>query len=167
MRRLRSTFIAPTLGLIALGSLSVLSAQTLVESALATVNTGMRNYGLISFGNATFTNYGDTWGPLAVEGNLTLSGSGSIAQQPGKFGLTSDPTLYVGGQLNLSSDAKLESGYASTPNITGSWSWDGTQKRLTGSNGMLSTSNTSDPLGAVDPRTNAGPLPSSSSSRSP
>lgn len=127
-----------------------------MDNAVWTVDQTIRNYGLISFGNASFTNYGDTWGPLAVGGDLHLDG-GSIAQKSYLFGASSDPTLYVQGNLTMNNWVHLENGYAALPGLEGSFSWDSTQRRLSGSNGVLSTSNTSDPLGAVDPRNNPGP----------
>ena len=67
-----------------LGAIAALvaSAQVAVNNAVYAYDQAMRNYGLITFGNTTLSNYGDTWGPLAVGGNLTLNGSGSIAQKP-------------------------------------------------------------------------------------
>ncbi len=132
------------------------AAQVSVNNAVWTVNQTIRNYGLISFGNASFTNYGDTWGPLAVGGNLHLDG-GAIAQKQYLFGASSDPTLYVAGNLTMNNWVHLENGYAALPGLTGNFSWDGTQKRLSGSNGVLSTSNTNHALGAVDPRNNPAP----------
>ncbi len=144
--------------LLGLATGSTLCAQVSVNNAVYTIDQTIRQYGLISFGDASFTNYSSTWGPLAVGGDLTLSGSGSIAQQGYMFN-SSDPTLYVAGDLNLSGWdwTHLQNGYASLPNLTGSWTWDQNQKRLTSGNASLSTSNTPDPLGSVDPRNNSGP----------
>lgn len=130
-------------------------AQSVVE-AVNTFDQLIRNYNLITFGDASFKQYGDTEGPIAVRGNLYLDG-GSIAAHPHKFGVTNDPTLYVGGQLTMRNTVNLESGFASLPNLTGNWTWDATQKRLVGGGGTLSTSNTSHPLGAANPRNNPGP----------
>lgn len=155
--RISFKFRSPLVMMLALSTATLAShAQITVANAVATVDQNMRNYGLISFGSATFTNYGDTWGPLAVQNNLSLS-SGSIAQKPNLYGNTGAPTLYVGGQLSMTGTVMLEGGYASTPNLNGSWSWDGVQRRLTGSSGTLSTINSSNPLAAVDPRTNPTP----------
>lgn len=116
----------------------------------------VRNYNLVSFGDASFTGgYGDTHGPLAVQGNLTLHG-GAVAVQPGLFGVNSNPTLLVGGQLNLTGTVDLNNGYASlNPAQTGTW--DAVQRRLTTGGGVLSTINSSASAAANDPRTNAGP----------
>ena len=94
--------LALSFGLTAAGTLC---AQVAVTNALYTVDQTIRNYGLISFGDASFTNYGDTWGPLAVGGNLTLSGAGAIAQKSELFGSSSDPTLYVGGNLSMNNES--------------------------------------------------------------
>jgi choice-of-anchor A domain-containing protein len=117
----------------------------------------VRNYNLVTFGNASFGGgYGDTHGPLAVQGNLSLSG-GSIAAQPGTFGVSSDPTLYVGGSLTLTGGTTyLSSGYASL-NSGLSGSWDGTQRQLTTGGGILSSINSGAALAAADPRTNPAP----------
>lgn len=136
---------------------SVVASATVVGSALVQFDHDIRNYNLISFGDASFTRYGDTEGGLAVAGKLTLDG-GTIAAQPGKFGLTSDPTLYVGGGLKVYSEARLQSGYASlaaSPNS--GWSWNAPQNRLTSAGSTFSTVNTPHPRGDIDPRLNPGP----------
>ncbi|MCF3648522.1 collagen-binding domain-containing protein [Synoicihabitans lomoniglobus] len=155
MRTTPYKFAATVYSVLLAGVLGV-SGQVAVNNAVYTVDQAMRNYGLISFNNASLTNYGDTWGPIAVGGNLHLDG-GSIAQKANLYGNSSDPSLYVAGNLTMRNYVHLENGYASLPGLTGSWTWDGTQKRLTGGGGTLSTSNTNNPLGAVDPRTNPTP----------
>ncbi len=119
----------------------------------------VRNYNAVVLNDASFTNYGDTWGPLAVGGNLSLN-SGAVAIQSGLYPAMTDPTLYVNGQLTVTNDVQLNSGYASAPNITGAWSFsnDG-QKLLQGGpgGGKLFSANSSDPLAAVDPRNNPAP----------
>ncbi|WP_221031763.1 collagen-binding domain-containing protein [Actomonas aquatica] len=154
----RSCFSAACLLVVGVWGTSALHAQVAVNNAVYAYDQAMRNYGLITFGDTTLSNYGDTWGPLAVGGNLTLNGSGSIAQKPELFGVTSDPTLYVAGQLNLTGDTQLHSGYASTPNLTGNWSYTSNQRRLQSpGNGRLYSANSSDPQAAFDPRTNPTP----------
>ncbi len=143
------------LGFVLVGT-GTARAQASVNNAVWTVDQTIRNYGLISFNNASFTNYGDTWGPLAVGGNLYLQG-GAVAQKPNLYGPSSDPTLYVAGNLTMQNFVHLESGYAALPGLTGNYSWDATQKRLTGGGGTLSTSNTNHALGSSDPRNNPGP----------
>lgn len=133
-----------------------LYAQMTVDQAVGRFDQLVRNYNLISFGNASFTNYGDTEGPLAVGGNLHLDG-GSVGNSPAKYGVTSDPTLYVAGQLTLNNFTHLNSGYASTPGLGGGYTWDATQRRLTGGGGTLSTSNSNNPLASADPRANPAP----------
>ena len=124
--------------LAALGSACAGHAQALVNQAVHDFDTLVRNYNLVSLGNASFgSGYGDTEGPIAVGGNLSLNG-GSIGNQPGYYGPTSDPTLYVNGSLTLNGFTTVNTGYASTPNVGGGFSWDGTQRRLTGGGGTLS-----------------------------
>jgi choice-of-anchor A domain-containing protein len=101
------------------------------------LSTDYENFNLISLGSASFNNYGDTQGSLAVNGSLTLSGSGSIGDNPiatGNSAWNSNPSLYVTGQLNLGSGTttSLNSGYAALPGLTsGNWSWNSGQKTLT------------------------------------
>lgn len=146
-----------TTALLILLSATVASTAATVESALVQFDQSVRNYNLISFGNASFVQYGDTEGGLAVGGNLFLDG-GAVAAHPHKFGLTSDPTLFVGGQLSVNSTAMLQSGYASIAALGNlSWSWNGLDNRLLRDFATFSTVNTPHPLGDVDPRLNAGP----------
>jgi choice-of-anchor A domain-containing protein len=136
---------------------AVAARATLLDAALVQFDQNVRNYNLVSFGNASFTSYGDTEGGLAVAGNLSLDG-GALAAQPGKFGLTSDPTLYLGGALSLKNTAYLQSGYASiSAAANAGWIWSAVDNRLTNAGATFSSVNTSDPLGDVDPRLNAGP----------
>lgn len=131
-------------------------AQTTVQ-AVSDFDTLVRNYNAIVFGNASLTNYGDTWGPLAVEGNLSMNG-GVLAAQPNTFTVSSDPTLYVNGQLSLSGDTQLNSGYASTPNLTGTWTFSNdNQRKLSGSGGNLYSANSSDPQANTSPLNNPAP----------
>lgn len=125
-------------------------------SAVSSYDQLVREYNLVTFGDATFSNYGDTWGPIAVGGNLTLNG-GAVAIHSDVSNLSNDPTLYVGGQLNLSNDVQLNNGYASTPNVTGSWTWTANQAKLSNGSGNLYSINSTNPLAANDPRTNPGP----------
>jgi len=102
-----------------------------VNEAVVNFASDVGNYNLISLGNTTFNAGTDTYGGLAVYGNLTIDGATTIAQQPSLSGsngnqegfvLSTDPTLYVNGQLTLSAGVSLNSGYASLPNVTDSWS---------------------------------------------
>jgi len=131
-------------------------AQTAGQQAVASFDKLVRSYNLISLGNASFTSYGDTEGALAVAGNLSLDG-GSVATKTPAAGVGPAPTLYVGGNLTLNGTTSLSSGYAATPALGGSWSWDGTQARLSGGGGVLSTINSSDSLARSDSRGNAVP----------
>lgn len=133
---------------------TVAASATVVDSALVQFDQSVRNYNLVSFGNASFTSYGDTEGGLAVGGNLFLDG-GVIAAQPNKFGLTSDPTLMVAGTLQVNHNAMLQSGYAAIAAQPNSgWSWNANDNRLTRGQSVFSTVNTPSPLGDIDPRLN-------------
>ncbi len=135
---------------------AIAHAQTYVPG-VGTFDTLVRNYNAVVFGNASFTNYGDTWGPLAVNGNLSLNG-GAVAIKPELFTAGADPTLYVNGQLSLSNDVHLNSGYASTPNVTGTWTFSNDNQRLfQGGGGKLYAANSNHALANNDPRTNAAP----------
>lgn len=153
MHLARSLLSSIALATFAVGGAATLRAGDAANSVV-TFDTLARNYNLISFGDASFSNYGDTEGGLAVRGNLTLTGNaGAIANQPGKFGVTSDPTLYVGGQLISNVYTSLNSGYASLPGATG-WTWSSNDKRITSGSGTLSVSNTP---GQSNPLTGAAP----------
>jgi choice-of-anchor A domain-containing protein len=135
--------LAPLLLLAAAGSL--LHAQTTQQQQQADVTsleTDYSNFNLISFGTTSLTSYGDTQGGLAVDGSLTLD-AGSIATQPGTFGLNSNPTLYLtGSSLTLNGTVMLNSGYASLRNLnSNNWTWDGSQDTLSGGGGALNSTN--------------------------
>jgi len=160
MRASRSTCLTRlALGVLAVGGGARLEAAAgpSVLQQLETFQTDVRNYNVISFGNSNFTNYGDTQGPLAILGNLYLDG-GSVADQPGNFGVSSDPTLYVTGQLTLTGTTTLNSGYASTPGLTPSaWTWNATQRELSGGGGDLNSTNADSAASMNNPITNAAP----------
>lgn len=159
MSRFRFLLLTPVLGISFLGGMTLARAQTVVENAVYAVDQAMRNYNLIAFGNASFSNnYGDTEGGLAVQGNLYVNG-GAIATRPELYGLTADPTLYVTGNLTLGSNTTyVSNGYASiAPSTTGTWT-EG-NRRLSGVNGGSGTLEThgSSPNATIDPRSNAAP----------
>lgn len=149
--------------LLPIAALAVISGvvargQTTVP-AVSSFDSLVRSYNAIVLNDASLANYGDTWGPLAVGGNLALSG-GAVAIQSNLYPAMTDPTLYVNGQLTLNGDTQLNSGYASTPNVTGTWSYSNdAQKILQGGpgGGKLFSANSSDPLSSVDPRSNPAP----------
>jgi choice-of-anchor A domain-containing protein len=132
------------------------AAATSLTTELETFQTDVRNYNVISFANSSFTNFGDTQGPLAIGGNLTLDG-GTVAAQPGNFGVDGDPTLYVAGQLTLSGQTQLNSGYASTPALTGSWMWNASSKTLSDSSGSLNSTNAGTANAGNNPIDNPAP----------
>lgn len=133
--------------------------QADAEQQVAAFDQLTQGYNLISFGNASFGgNYGDTQGALAVNGNLTMQGTGQIAEHAGAG--AGKPSLYVTGQLNLDSGqyTRLKNGYAYLPNATGTW--NSSTKELTKANGgVFSTVNSSDPLASTDPRSTQGAAP--------
>jgi choice-of-anchor A domain-containing protein len=144
---------------LALLGAGALRAENLM-SALVDVDSNVSNYNLVTLGDATFTNFGDTEAGLAVGGNLTLSG-GAIAAQPGNFGLNGNPTLYAAGSLSLSGTTQLESGYASLPGAGSShFTWDASTHDLSAKNGSgdLNTTNAGGGTYAnSSPLTNPGP----------
>ncbi|HQF39380.1 MAG TPA: choice-of-anchor A family protein [Opitutaceae bacterium] len=136
---------------------AVVGRATLVDQALVRFDTNVRNYNLVSLGDASFSQYGDTEGGLAVAGNLFLQG-GAVANRPELFKPTGDPTLYLGGALTVDGYVDLSSGYAALSAANNApWSWNGGNARLTSAGSTLSTINTPDPFGDLDPRTNPGP----------
>lgn len=77
-------------------ALPIHAAQT-VGQAIASYDSLIGNYNLITFGNATIRNYGDTNGGLAIGGNLYISGG--VIANTASIGSSTSPTLYVGGGL--------------------------------------------------------------------
>lgn len=144
------------LAVLALGTAGRAFAQTYVAEVYS-FDSLVRNYDAVVFNNASLTSYGDTWAGLAVGGNLSLSG-GAIAIHSDLYTASSDPTLYVNGQLTLNGDTQLNSGYASTPNLTGTWTFSNdNQRRLTGSNGSLTSANSSAAQANTSPLANPTP----------
>ncbi len=131
-------------------------AQTYVAGVYS-FDSLVRNYGAVVMNDASLTNYGDTWAGLAVGGNLSLNG-GSIAIHSDLYAASSDPTLYVNGQLSLSGDTQLNSGYAATPNLTGTWTFSNdNQRKLSGSGGNLYSANSSAAQANTNPINNPTP----------
>jgi len=135
-----------------------LSAQA--QTAISAVNgfdSLVRNYNAVVLNNATFSN-SNMEGAIAVRGNLTTS-SGSIAYKTSVYANSSDPTLYVGGQLKISGETKLQSGYAALPNSAGSFvTVNGSQRHfLTTTGGKLNLDNLQNPLAKTSPTTNPTP----------
>lgn len=124
-------------------------AQTTYQD-VTNLQTDYDNFNLISFGDADLSNYGDTWGGLAVNGALTLSGTGVISQNI----TTNNSTLYVTGQLSLGSSTTLDSGYAYLPGLTKSqWTWNAGNQTLTNksSGAVLNSGPSSAPNAANNP----------------
>jgi choice-of-anchor A domain-containing protein len=157
---MRLTPYIPRLALAAVmaGAAGWVRGQTTVQ-AVNDFDALVRSYNVIVFSDATFTNYGDTWGPVAVAGNLALSG-GAVGIHSNLYPAMADPTLYVNGQLTLNNDVQLNSGYASAPNVSGTWSFSNDNQRLFQGGpggGKLFSANSADPLANVDPRNNPTP----------
>ncbi len=148
MGRVLGAVLGLGMAAVARGQVSVIDSDVNAFAAYA------RNYNLISLGNVDLSGSSDTQGGIAVGGNLSISGAWTIAST---FSDSPDPSLFLNGQLSLGGNTTYENnGYASTKNLTGTWTWDATQKRLTGSSGTLDM-NSSDPKASIDPRLNSGP----------
>ncbi len=141
-------------GLLVAGAAGRAQAQSVAQD-VDNFATYSESYNLITFGNTTFGGSSDTQGGIAVGGNLSLGGSWTIASQ---VGAGSNPSLYVAGQVTLSGTSMLNNGYASLPALNpGDWTWNGTQKELTGGGGALEM-NSSASQASTDPIDN--PIPS-------
>jgi choice-of-anchor A domain-containing protein len=124
-------FAAATLLLLA----ASVHAQTTVAAALSNFGSEVRNYNLVTLSTTAGSSLGvSTQGPLAIRGNLTLSG-GTIASQSSLFGLDGDPTLFVGGTLALNGTTTLGSGYASIATANASnFTWNASTHDLSANN---------------------------------
>lgn len=136
------------------------AAQTTALQALASYDSLVRDYNVITFGNLTL-NGTHTDGGIAVGGNLSL-GSGTVLAMHSVAATSSNPSLYVNGQVVLNGGAQLNNGYASTPNLSNSVAWtynpaNNQYQRGLASNGQTLSYNTSNTLAYSDPRTVAGP----------
>jgi len=127
-----------------------------VVTDVGTFANDVRNYNLITLGNATLSGSSDTQGGIAIGGNLTFGGSWTIASNVGT-GSATDPSLYVNGQMTLSGTDYLNNGYASTPNLTGSWNWNSGQKNFTGGGGTLHINASDSSYDSSSPKTNPAP----------
>lgn len=144
-------------GLLMAGGIAAagrLSGQETAGLAVAGFASDAGSYNLIALGGgASFSNYTQTQGGLAVDGNLSVSG-GELATDATSSG---DPTLYVTGTLTLSGTTKLETGYASLPGETSAqYTWDATTRALTSSAGKL-TAVAATGYAADNPLQNPGP----------
>lgn len=153
-------FTGRVYGLVGALFLAPTSYALSVENALALFDHGVRNYNVITSGNANlqFLN-NDTEGPLAVGGNLVIGGVPLV--NLGEFNASSDPTLYVGGTFSVYNNGlvQLNNGYAALPGMAGNGTFHSDVKRyeLPGGAGALRiNSNTS--FSSTDPRTNPIPL---------
>jgi choice-of-anchor A domain-containing protein len=156
---LRLARLAPLLLFAAAGAmLRAQTTQQQQQTDVTTLKTDYSSFNLISLGTTSLSSFSDTQGGLAVNGNLTLDGSGSIATQPGNVGTNSNPSLYVTGSLSLNSTVMINSGYASLPGLSQSqWTWNASQDTLTGSGGAINSTNAGTTRAGDNPITNPGP----------
>jgi choice-of-anchor A domain-containing protein len=130
-------------------------AQTSVEESVVTFDTLVRDYNVITSGNLTLNNT-HTDGGIAVGGNLNLSGNNVLVMHSDTV-TGNSPSVYLNGQLNVSSNTYLSSGYVYAPNLSNSTTYvnNGGQRSL--QNGGSLSYNTSHPDSYVDPRLAPGP----------
>lgn len=132
-----------------------------VADAVSLFDQNVRNYNVVTSGNANleFIN-NDTEGPLAIGGNLVVSGVPLV--NLGQFNTSADPTLYVGGTFSIAGSGvvQLNNGYASLPGMAGLGTYpyqgDVHQYQPPGATGFLRV-NSNSPFAGTDPRTNPGP----------
>lgn len=131
--------------------------QTVTEQALATFDSAVRDYNIVTFGNLSL-NGTHTDAGIAVGGNLTIGGSVLAMQSTS----STNPSLYVNGQISLTGSSQLNNGYASTPNLSSALTWtynpsnNQYQRSLSDGSNAISY-NTSDAQSYVDPRTVSAP----------
>ena len=110
---------------LTLGAAGVLHASSVVGDMMAFA-ADTRNYNLVALGNVSLTGSSDINGAVAINGSLTVgTGAWTFASHNGTG--TSDPSLYVNGQLSLGGLSQLQTGTMSAPNATG-YSWDSTSR---------------------------------------
>jgi choice-of-anchor A domain-containing protein/uncharacterized repeat protein (TIGR02543 family) len=131
-----------------------------VGTDVSTFATDVRNYNLITLGNASLTSSNDTQEGLAVEGNLILDGNTLMSGGGAGFVSSGDPGLYVGGHLTLNGGySKMNGGYASTPGVGTGFTFS--SKRLTApsayGSGILDSTNSSATNASTSPITNPVP----------
>ncbi len=124
---------------------ATLSAQISIEQAVVAFDTHVNHFNVLTAQNLTLSNT-HTDGAIATAGNLTLNSSTDIVLHSQKLG--SGPSIYVGGQLNVSgNNNKLLAGTAYIPNFSQTTTWNNpnnaNQKWLVGSGGQLDVSNSS------------------------
>jgi choice-of-anchor A domain-containing protein len=142
---------------LAIGAAGVAHATSVV-SDLNTFSADVRNYNLVTLGNATLNGSSDTQGGIAIGGNLAINGAWTIASNEGD-----DPNaaLYINstGTLTLSGTTTLNNGFASIASATtgNGWTWNSPNgKDLSGHGGTLAM-NSADAKASIDPDLNAAP----------
>lgn len=140
-----------------LGLTALAHAQVVTEQALAAYDYYVRDYNVVTFGNLTL-NGTHTDAGIAVGGNLTVGGS-VISMQSSA---STNPALYVNGQITLTGSSQFNNGYVSAPNLSNALAWtynpanNQYQRGLTDGANTLSY-NSSHAQTYVDPRTVAAP----------
>lgn len=126
-------------------------------SAVKQFDQLMRNYNAVVLNDASFNN-SNIEGAVAVGGNLSIT-NGSVAYLTQYYPNGGEPTLYVNGQLTVSGDTKVQSGYASTPHASGSFYQNANQRHFTTTSGggMLNMDNSPDPRTYTSPVSNPTP----------
>jgi choice-of-anchor A domain-containing protein len=148
-----SPYILAT-AVLAVFGLGEARAQMSVEEAVVTFDTLVRDYNVITSGNLTLNNT-HTDGGIAVGGNLNLSGNNVLVMH-GDTVTGNSPSIYLNGQLNVSSNTYVNSGYVYAPNLSNSTTYvnNGGQRSL--QNGGSLSYNTSAANSYMDPRVAPG-----------
>lgn len=142
---------------LAIGAAGAVHASSVV-SDLSSFSADVRNYNLVTLGNATLNGSSDTQGGIAIGGNLTIGGSWTIASNSSD---DPNPSLYINstGTLSLNGTTYLNNGFASIASATtaNGWTWNSpNQKDLSGHGGSLDM-NSADAKASIDPDLNAAP----------
>jgi len=130
-------------------------AQVIPEELLARYENLVRDYNVVTLGNLNLNGV-HTDGGIAVGGNLTL-GNNTVLVRDNI--VSSNPTVYVNGQITLNSNAQLNHGFVSAPNISSTaWSYNPpNQQRGIKINGRTLSYNTSHPSSFENPKDVSGP----------
>ena len=140
------------------GAAEAVRAQAVLTTDVNGFASDVRNYNLVSLGNATFTGSSDTQGGIAVGGNLSIAGGWTIGST---YSDDPNPELYLNstGTLTMGGTVDLNTGFASIASATTANGWtfnDPNANDLHGGGGDLNV-NSSDPKASIDPDANAGP----------
>lgn len=135
-----------------------MSASTANEAVISYANS-IQGYNLVTFGGANLGTNSKVDASVAVRGNLYIGSGSEIAREGSLYSSSSSSlSLYVGGQLSIGSDVKIQNGYVSTPNQSGWTRQTGVgnnQVRFNGGGGWLNLDNSKDSNRAANPGTNS------------